>query len=873
MKISRFNPKLTTITLVLLLTLSAFIIALPAVSAQATGKAYPFIEAIPDTVGVGQVTLLNTGALNFLNTAADGWNVTIRITDPSGTTTDLGPFKTFSTGTWGQAYIPEQVGTYQIQTIFPQQTYAGVTYLAAESNVVELVVQEEAIPTYPDQPLPNEYWYRPIDSQLRSWWQIAGSWDTRPNNLYAPYNAAPQSPHVLWRVPIGDTQQGLVGGFIGNHAMDDGDAYEGKLSGSIIINGIFYYNKQPGFFGGGIKVQTVVAVDMHTGEVIWEKQFPYGDGRVDYGQIFYWDSINNRGAHTYLWFTSGGYGAQTWYAVEPLTGEPRYNMTNVPSGTIYRGPNGEFYIYQITNYGNTTNPNWRLLRWSSSKTVIGEGGGSFLSESWAPNVANAQYDATRGYDMNVSITGLTGSLPGSMQTVFVGDKVIGARVNQEEVDLWAISLLPGHEGALLYNTVWNAPAEWVEGNITTGGIGQAGWVSFSEPDQVGVFFTKENVVHYAFDLTNGQYMYQTEPQTFVDAWSDTVSATFGPDRIIVHGKLISATVGGIVYCYDVQTGTRLWTYEANDPYGESYISNNWWIIPLFATDDAIYFGSLEHSALDPKPRGAPFFALDYDGNVIFRADGMFRQTRWGGRAMIGDSIIVGQNTYDQMVYGIGKGPSEITVSAPNSDGTAGSFVLLTGSVTDVSPGTQVDTIMARFPKGVPAVADESMTDWMLYVYSQFAQPEEVTGVTVYLSVITPSGELINLGNAETNKDGSYGYSFIPQEEGMYTVTAKFEGTASYYGSEATTYMYVNAAPTPASPMEPEQPTPTEPTPEQPTPEEPTPEQPTPEQPTPEEPEPTVPEHPLISAELAIVIAVVAACIIGAVAYIALRRRQ
>ncbi len=55
----------------------------------------------------------------------------------------------------------------------------------------------------------------------------------------------------------------------------------------------------------GVKVQTVVAVDMHTGQIIWEKQFPYGDGRVDYGQIFYWDSINNRGAHTYLWFTSG----------------------------------------------------------------------------------------------------------------------------------------------------------------------------------------------------------------------------------------------------------------------------------------------------------------------------------------------------------------------------------------------------------------------------------------------------------------------------------------------------------------------------------------------------------------------------------------
>ena len=50
----------------------------------------------------------------------------------------------------------------------------------------------------------------------------------------------------------------------------------------------------------------------------------------------------------------------------------------------------------------------------------------------------------------------------------------------------------------------------------------------------------------------------------------------------------------------------------------------------------------------------------------------------------------------------------------------------------------------------------------------------------------------------------------------------------------------------------------------PTPEQPTPEQPTPEEPTPEQPEPeTTAEAPLISTELAIILAVVVACIIGA----------
>jgi hypothetical protein len=33
---------------------------------------------------------------------------------------------------------------------------------------------------------------------------------------------------------------------------------------------------------------------------------------------------------------------------------------------------------------------------------------------------------------------------------------------------------------------------------------------------------------------------------------------------------------------------------------------------------------------------------------------MFRQTAWGGSAVMGDSIIATMDTYNQMVYGIGK---------------------------------------------------------------------------------------------------------------------------------------------------------------------------------------------------------------------------
>ncbi len=797
-----------TITLVLMLTFATVFIALPTVSSQKTNKTYSFIDAIPNPVGVNQYTLLNFGALNFLNIADDGWNVTISITKPDGKFVSLGPIKTFSTGTYGMSYVPDQVGTYQLKTIFPEQEYQDVIYLASESDVLKLVVTEGPVMTYPGHSLPTEYWYRPIDSQLREWWSIAGSWTTKPQNLFAPYNDGPETSHILWQMPIGDTQGGLTGGDTWAQGMDDGDAYEGKVPNSLIVNGIFYYNKKPGYFGGGDPQQTVVAVDMHTGKQLWEKEFTFGDGAVDFGMIYYHNSINNRGAHSYIVFISGGgWGwpppPANWHFCDAYTGDWKFDLTNIPSGSSYIGPNGEIYKYQVTNIGNSTEPDWRLLRWSTTKSVQGEGVGSFVAESWAPGIQGATFDATeRGYDMNISISALNlpgTNLPGSVGKVFVNDKVVGTRVTQTEVNLWAISLKYGNEGTLLYNTTWNTPSEWIEGNLTIGGIGQAGWVAWSQEEQVAVFFTKENIVHYAFNLENGQFLYETEPQIYADAWSDTVTETFGPDRIIAYGRLYSATVGGIVYCYNATTGERLWTYEADDPYTESYISNNWWIIPLFATDNMVYFGSLEHSALDPKPRGTPFFALDPEGNVVWRVNGLFRQTRWGGRAIIGDSIIVTQDTYDQQIYGIGKGPSSVTVSA-EAKATAGLAVLISGAVTDVSPGTQNDALMPRFPNGVPAVSDECMNDWMLYIYKQFEQPADVTGVTVTLEAITPAGEYQYLGTTTSDVYGNYGYTFTPDTEGLYMIIARFDGSDAYYGSTSTTYLSVDpAAPYPDYP--------------------------------------------------------------------------
>ena len=81
-------------------------------------------------------------------------------------------------------------------------------------------------------------------------------------------------------------------------------------------------------------------------------------------------------------------------------------------------------------------------------------------------------------------------------------------------------------------------------------------------------------------------------------------------------------------------------------------------------DDKIYLGTVEHSAENPLPRGAPQVCVNAsNGAEIWRVNGMFRDTRWGGNGIIGDSIIATMDTYDQRVYAIGKGPTANRMAA------------------------------------------------------------------------------------------------------------------------------------------------------------------------------------------------------------------
>ena len=799
-----------SIALLAILVLPISFIEIPDTSA-ATYTSYPFIGATPNPVGVGQTVLLHVGMLTPLNNVVDGYlGLKVEIVGPDNKTTLLDCPKTDSTGGTGVVFVPNQVGNYTLTTIFPQQnaTSSGVftnnVYNAARSDSIQLVVQEEPVAYYPAFPMPSEYWTRPIDSQIREWYSIAGQWLRAPEGFYTPYNDAPSTAHILWQRPLGEDQGGLVGGMDltdqryfpeGTDSFENGDAYEGRWPVQFIIAGILYYCP----FETGIPDQPVVAIDLHTGKELWTKVF-MNNQRPSFTQIIDWKCFNNDGAFMYLGFsTTAGTGNTVLSFYDAYSGNWRYNITNVPGGTTAYGAVGEQLRYSIGNVGNSTNRIWNMTQWNN--TYVVSAGKEGMSASWGSQVRGVVYNSTtrpnHGYDLNVTIPELRGSSTPSILKIFPNNRMIGGVVNSTMVNLWGLNLnkSKGAIGTLLFNNTWNAPSQWLEGNITVSGF-SGGWCAWGEKDNVAVLFGKENRVHYGFSLENGNFLWEAAPENYLNAWDDSLSVA----RMIANGRFYSTSISGIVNCYDVKDGKLLWTYSAEDPYTEEQFSNNWWLRPMFVTDDYAYFGHLEHSANNPRPRGAPFICLNVtSGEVVWRIDGAFRQSRWGGRAILGDSIIATQDTYNQQVYAIGKGPSKLTLTAPNIGVPQGTSVIISGTVSDVSPGTNDDAIKMRFPNGVPAMSDASQSDWMLYVYKQFTMPASAAGVDVQISVVDANGNFRNIGTATTDISGAYNLQWTPDIPGRYTVMATFAGSGAYYASFAQTAIGVDAPPVTPTP--------------------------------------------------------------------------
>jgi hypothetical protein len=807
------NIKTTTFTIFLLFAIAVSLVALPTADSHTPSIKIPthaYINAAPNPVGVGQ----QVNVVVWLNIALSGAaigndirfkNYKLTITDPDGNNeTITWDTVTDTTSSAYTPYIPNKVGTYSLVFTFPGQVYTwkgeyqNDTYLPSTSKTFYLTVQQEPL-EFITNPLPTEYWTRPIETENTDWYSIASNFLNGPSYVqyFQPDGTAPNSAHVMWTKPIQDG--GIVGG---SHVAQDantyyqGYAYNTKFTSPIIMYGRLYY---PLPYGNAASGGGYMCVNLLTGEEIWHNdqigRSGSGISTPTFGYLYAYEMENQHGVIPDGWLFSSDFADPIF----PATGEnSSLNIINVPSGiTAYSpsgldgqrknadisGPSGEILRYLIKNLGNTTNPQWRLTQWNSSKVFNVQTTGTI--------------DAGKAscYDWNVSISA---ALPTNfvMRMPILNDLLIcssgfmsfGGFGTEDPYTVFAISLKPESRGQLLWLKNYSAPADFVT----------RGWQVCDEVNRVFVLRDKETFQFMGYSIDDGSLLWTTKPIPNIPDFEYYDLTYSSPLVATAYGRLYSAGMSGVLKCYDTKNGNLLWTY-GNGGIGNSTNSGaqavfgNYPIYVRAIADGKVYLTTADHSPDTPLYKGAQTRCIDaYTGEEIWTILGYGGYPRPSNFA-VADGYITYLNCYDMQIYCIGKGPSAITVEAPMAAITQGSSLVIRGTVTDIAAGTTQDEQASRFAHGVPAVSDESMSAWMEYVYMQKPRPTNTTGVQVTLNVLDANRNYRTIGTTTSDSDGFFTFNWIPDIDGQYTVYASFAGSKSYWPSHAVTSFAVDPA--------------------------------------------------------------------------------
>ncbi|MEJ2280950.1 MAG: hypothetical protein P8X97_03410 [Candidatus Bathyarchaeota archaeon] len=819
------KSKISSIIIALILTISAFVIILPTVTAHdpvITIRSTAYLVASPNPIGVNQQAIIVMWIEKPLPNTAVGNDIRrhdykLTITKPDGSQTVMDwPVVSDTTSIQFTLYTPDQIGTYTLLFEYPDQVYTwnstsaerqwtGDTFSAA-SKTITLTVQEEQIPApIYSYPLPTEYWTRPIEGQNTDWWSISSNWlsGSYIDHDYQPDGAAPETPHIMWTKPIQDG--GVVGGSSTTSIPGDtyysGMAYQTRVSNPIIMHGRLYYELPFGNSGNG---GGWVCVDLRPGEEIWADPtmgtggFTNAVPEPDFGYLYDLHYENQHGTigSGFLISESGS----TWNFIDTRTGlirsdfsvqnvpssQPAFGQVSGPAGAV--GPNGELLRYQI----DLTN-GW-VAQWNSSRSIwntIGFGPAeSGTIDGSTPN----------RYDWNVSIpttipsgSSIKAAFPNDIMLVsdlapaYGGGFTIWGTIDPYTVT--AISLKPESRGHILWSQEYTAPNNYTREWAPYGG-------GADPVNRIFVMKDVEEMTFTGYSMDDGSKVWgPTIPQPDYDY--------FNLQSFIAYDRLYSSGYAGYVFCYSMKNGSRLWTY-GNDGPGNSTdagFATAWGNYPQFVmaiADGKIYTATYEHSPNSPHYKGMTIRAIDaYTGEEIWQVAGAGSAFEYGTKAFaIASGYAVWLNAYDMQLYTAGRGPSEITANIQNDVVPLGNGVQVEGTVLDIAAGTKQPEQAARFPNGVAAVSDDSMGSWMEYVYMNRPRPQDITGVEVRIQIVDPAGNYAWIGTTTSDSYGNYAYSFIPQMKGKYAVIASFVGSKGYYGSETTTYVTVGDTPAP-----------------------------------------------------------------------------
>jgi outer membrane protein assembly factor BamB len=814
---------------VLLLTISigASTIQIPTTSAHDPAweiPTYAYIAVSPDPVGVGQQVAVVVW-VDKMPYGASVYYPDIRfhdykvvITAPNGDTETINwDVITDTTSSAYTSFTPDQIGIYTFNFTFPGQTYTWTTkvpasffgapeanpytndtYLASSATTT-LTVQEEPIVGTSSNPLPTEYWTRPIYGENSNWYTIASNWLGSPQITanYQSGGSAPDSAHVMWTKEL--QFGGIVGGTntgIDGNAYYAGMSYEGKFANPLIIQGRLYYAlpESNNAAGGGY-----VCVDLQTGETLWQQNYAVNP---TFASLEDFESMNQHGVISsgYLWAVSG----TTRMIYDPLDGSWLFNITNVPSGTMAYGPNGEILIYVLNSNAGT------LAMWNFTE-LFPLSGVTFSNNQYRP--IGKVIDGSTAYSWNITVPSSVNIAGATIRGAITDDLILCSSTlmnSQSSFDtpdpytFWALSLDPDSRGTLQWKQSYSAPAN----NATR-------QFAFLDPtNRMFIMFDKETVSFYGYSLDNGKLQWgPNSMDRAFDYYSATVNSYDAGAHSVAYGNLYACGYGGLLYCWDTETGDLLWTYgnggEGNST--NSGITTPYGYRPIFIgaiADDKVYLFSSEHSPNTPLYVDTLIRCVNAtSGEELWTISGWGTSgTFYSANGALADGYYTYLNAYDMQIYCVGKGPSQVTVTAPDAAVELGTSVVIKGTVTDIAAGTEQYEQAKRFPNGVACVSDESQSAWMEYIYMQQQRPTNLTGVNIELYALDSNNNYRTIGTTTTDTNGFYSLQYTPDITGKYTVYAIFSGTNSYYGSQATTAFAVDETAATASPQPTQTPT-------------------------------------------------------------------
>lgn len=835
------KTKATAISIAILLTVSmvSSIMLIQNVNAHIPAwniPTYSFISVSPNPIGDGQTANVNFWVNLPPPTASaqygDRWtNLTVIVTRPDGTTKTLGPFTSDATGGTFTTYTPDIVGNYTFQMIFGGETLLGKNlpagtpasaypnigdyYSGSKSNVFRLVVQQEPLSYPPVASLPTNYWTRPIYGENNNWYSISGNWLGLAASTFAatgmynstgnynPYTKAPNTGHILWTKP--EAFGGIIGGEFGGSETGNyysTSQYEPKFA-PIIIQGILYYTMYP---GSSTYPQGWAAVDLHTGQTIWTKNIT--TEVLKCGQILNMITPNQFGALAYLWAVplsaAGFMGAGSYMSMyDAMTGNWILNITGTPAMTLAEDDHGGligYYVNSTTNFV-TGEVSASLTMWNSTRNinlyVANYGGGASVADQW---MWRPPQDGQLDYKLGIQWTAplpnkdTSGNSLVTLLSAF-GFTYPGYLLGISAVQSGVVYLTGSTgSGVFLYTPGWQEEAGFsaVDGHQLWGAVNRtevpesivysggvwSGSGAYVELDESTLSIS-------GYSLITGQQLWG--PTALPNA---SPFSSLGANAVVANGSIYIWLYGGDVYSYDIVTGALNWQYHTpsggfESPYGIEPL----WTFTVGTVADGKLFIPEGHMYSPPLFHKAQQLALNItDGSVVWSIDA-FDVT---SAPAIVDGVMTTINAYDNQIYAYGKGPSKVTVTAPSIGVTTSTPVTISGTVTDISAGTQQQAQAANFPNGLPCVSDASQSDWMEYVYMQQPFPSNATGVPVSIDVIDSNNNYRNIGTTTSDKNGKFALAWTPDIEGTYTVIATFAGSESYYPSNDEAFFTASA---------------------------------------------------------------------------------